>query len=161
MPSAHRGLVAPQPLTAMGRYRHEAAAVDPKTGIVYLTEDRDDCLFYRFLPDAAGRTGKGGRLQALAFANGDTRRQTAATGLAWSSRRARPRPVRWIDMKMSRARMTICACAAMPGARCALPAAKGCISPVKPMARAEFYFTCTSGGRGEAGPDHALRSQPA
>ena len=30
------------PLVAMGRFNHEAACVDPVTGIVYLTEDRGD-----------------------------------------------------------------------------------------------------------------------
>lgn len=38
------------PLKAMGRFNHEAAAVDPATGHVYLTEDRDDGLLYRFIP---------------------------------------------------------------------------------------------------------------
>src|SRR3546814_2018836 len=51
----------------MGRFNHEAAAIDPRTGIVYMTEDRDDSLFYRFLPDDPGSLRKGGRLQVLAF----------------------------------------------------------------------------------------------
>ena len=60
----------PVPLKAMGRFNHEAVAVDPKTGIVYQTEDRPDSLIYRFLPVRPGRDGKpgelaaGGRLQA-------------------------------------------------------------------------------------------------
>ena len=65
VPSNHMGLVAPVPLKAMGRFNHEAACVDPRTGIVYLTEDRDDSLLYRFLPDAKGELAKGGRLEAL------------------------------------------------------------------------------------------------
>jgi len=60
-------MVDPVPLTAMGRFNHEAAAVDPRTGIVYLTEDRDNSLFYRFLPAWPGELARGGRLQALAF----------------------------------------------------------------------------------------------
>ena len=67
VPAAGRGIAAPVPLTAMGRFNHEAAAVDPRTGIVYLTEDRDDSLFYRFLPASRGQLARGGRLQALAF----------------------------------------------------------------------------------------------
>lgn len=62
-------LASGRPIVAMGRFRHEAAAVDPKTGHVYLTED--DSLksgFYRFVPrDPGGRPGSleaGGRLQA-------------------------------------------------------------------------------------------------
>ena len=35
---------------ALGEFNHEAAAVDPDTGIVYETEDRSDGNFYRFTP---------------------------------------------------------------------------------------------------------------
>ncbi len=59
------GLVRAEPLRAMGRFRHEAVALDPRTGIVYQTEDRSESLFYRFLPAEAGRLGAGGVLQAL------------------------------------------------------------------------------------------------
>ncbi|MFI8519332.1 alkaline phosphatase PhoX [Streptomyces sp. NPDC085481] len=60
------------PLTAMGRFQHEAIAVDPLSGIVYETEDafeRPFGLFYRFLPDRPlGGTGSlraGGALEAM------------------------------------------------------------------------------------------------
>ncbi|MGW9244230.1 alkaline phosphatase PhoX [Streptomyces badius] len=60
------------PLTAMGRFQHEAIAVDPKSGIVYETEDAFDQpfgLFYRFLPEKPlGGTGSlraGGALEAM------------------------------------------------------------------------------------------------
>ncbi len=69
VPAARRGLTNPVPLTAMGRFNHEAAAVDPRTGIVYLTEDRDDSLFYRFLPNRPGELARGGLLEAMAFAD--------------------------------------------------------------------------------------------
>jgi uncharacterized protein len=39
---------------ALGACNHEAAAVDPATGIVYLTEDRPDGCLYRFVPKAIG-----------------------------------------------------------------------------------------------------------
>ena len=35
---------------AMGRFKHEAAAVDPERQVVYLTEDEPDGLLYRFVP---------------------------------------------------------------------------------------------------------------
>jgi secreted PhoX family phosphatase len=42
---------SPVPLTRLGRMAHEAAAVDPETGIVYETEDQGDVSgFYRFVP---------------------------------------------------------------------------------------------------------------
>lgn len=59
------GLADPVPLKAMGRFRHEAVAVDPKTNIVYETEDRSEGLFYRFIPNQPGKLTEGGRLQAL------------------------------------------------------------------------------------------------
>ncbi len=57
----------PRPIKAMGRFNHEAVAVDPKTGIVYQTEDQIDGLFYRYIPDVYGDLQKGGRLQILAI----------------------------------------------------------------------------------------------
>jgi len=66
VPAAASGLVDPVPLKAMGRFAHEAVCVDPATGIVYLTEDKVDGLFYRFIPNTPGKLAEGGRLQALA-----------------------------------------------------------------------------------------------
>ena len=55
------------PLKFLGRFEHEAAVVDPKTGQIYLTEDADEPngLFYRWTPPAGYRQGKGA-LHALA-----------------------------------------------------------------------------------------------
>lgn len=58
-----------EPLVAMGRFSHEAVAVDPLSGFVYQTEDnRNLSAFYRFKPaDTARRYGalaRGGQLQA-------------------------------------------------------------------------------------------------
>ena len=65
VPADSPGLVDPVPLTAMGRFNHEAACVDPATGIVYMTEDRDDSLLYRFVPHHGSDLSRGGTLQAL------------------------------------------------------------------------------------------------
>ena len=65
VPAQSQGLVAPVPLKEMGRFNHEAACVDPRTGIVYLTEDRGDSLFYRFIPNVRQKLDQGGKLQAL------------------------------------------------------------------------------------------------
>jgi uncharacterized protein len=54
------------PLKAMGRFVHEAVAVDPATGIVYLTEDNNPAGFYRFIPKQKGKLAAGGKLQMLA-----------------------------------------------------------------------------------------------
>ena len=37
---------------ALGVFKHEAVAVDPVNGHLYLTEDESDGCFYRFVPDA-------------------------------------------------------------------------------------------------------------
>jgi secreted PhoX family phosphatase len=58
------GLQKPVPLKALGRFRHEAVALDPRTGWLYLTEDRNDGLLYRFIPDKKGDLSRG-KLQAL------------------------------------------------------------------------------------------------
>lgn len=60
------GLAEPKPIRAMGRFVHEAVCIDPRTGFVYLTEDRDDGLLYRFRPDVPGELHAGGRLECLA-----------------------------------------------------------------------------------------------
>ena len=65
VPAAATGLVDPKPLVAMGRFNHEAACVDPATGFVYLTEDRNDSVLYRFIPEVPGELSQGGRLQAM------------------------------------------------------------------------------------------------
>ena len=67
VPANATGAVPPIPLKAMGRFNHEAVAVDPATGIVYETEDRGDGLFYRFIPQKPGNLKAGGILQALAI----------------------------------------------------------------------------------------------
>lgn len=98
VPHGHKGLVDPVPLKAMGRFKHEAACIDPRTGVVYMTEDVQDGLFYRFLPNDRRRLAAGGRLQALALSgplrDADLRNQEKGVMLAsgvWSD-------VRWIDL---------------------------------------------------------------
>ena len=65
VPANGDGPVAPVPLRDMGRFEHESAAVDARSGTVYLTEDRGRSLFYRFIPNEKEKLHLGGRLQAL------------------------------------------------------------------------------------------------
>lgn len=65
---AQSGETTGRPIVTMGRFMHEAVAVDPATGDAYLTEDsRNKAGLYRFRPaDTSGRPGSyeaGGRLQ--------------------------------------------------------------------------------------------------
>jgi secreted PhoX family phosphatase len=67
VPATATSMVKANPIIAMGRFNHEAACIDPRTGIVYMTEDRGDSLLYRFIPKVKGNLHQGGRLQALAI----------------------------------------------------------------------------------------------
>lgn len=69
VPADATGLVEARPIKAMGRFNHEAVAVDPQTGIIYQTEDASDSLIYRFIPEDPKDLHKGGKLQALAVGN--------------------------------------------------------------------------------------------
>lgn len=146
VPAAADGPVAPEPIKDMGRFNHEAAAIDPRTGIVYLTEDRDDSLFYRFIPNTPGELQSGGKLQALGFANRasstDTRNWDAPVWDVgdWAE-------VSWIDLNDTHS----------PGdddlrirgqARGAAIFARG---EGVHWGDNELYFCCTSGGRSELG----------
>jgi secreted PhoX family phosphatase len=79
------GFGDPRPLRDLGRFSHEAAAVDPATGYVYETEDAGSSSgFYRFIPHVHGDLAAGGQLHMLrvrgsmltnlgaSFANGTT-----------------------------------------------------------------------------------------
>lgn len=95
-PSATPGLVDPIPLKAMGRFRHEAVAIDPRSGAVYQTEDISDGLLYRFLPHAPGRLAAGGRLQALALVDWPSPHTT--NWLEPHFPVGSPQRVRWLDL---------------------------------------------------------------
>ena len=71
VPMDAQGLVAPTPIKPMGRFNHEAVAIDPVSGCVYLTEDRHDGLFYRFVPNEKENLHAGGQLQVLAVRDRD------------------------------------------------------------------------------------------
>lgn len=73
VPSSADGPVDPVPLKAMGRFVHEAVAIDPRTNIAYETEDRrisgpgTGSGFYRFLPTSGATYGTEGQLEMLAI----------------------------------------------------------------------------------------------
>ncbi|HMB89966.1 MAG TPA: alkaline phosphatase PhoX [Rhodothermales bacterium] len=142
--SAEPGLAAPVPLKAMGRFNHEAVAVDPNSGIVYQTEDAHDGLLYRFIPNTPEQLADGGRLQALALIDQpslDTRNwddQTIVPGMELV--------VDWIDLDDIEA----------PENDLRL---RGFADGAARFARGEgmwygndaVYFACTNGGRAKKG----------
>lgn len=84
--------VRARPIRAMGRFVHEAVAVDPETGILYLTEDRDRSGLYRFLPQRRGEPARGGELEMLAV-RGEPRLATHS-GIEIGTRF----PVEWVEI---------------------------------------------------------------
>jgi len=142
------GLADPAPLTAMGRFNHEAAAVDPVTGIVYLTEDREDGLLYRFLPDVPGQLARGGRLQALALSGiADSRNWngTAMAAGAWAQ-------ARWVDLDHPESPDDDLRLRGAAGGATLFARGEGIH-----MGAGELYFCCTSGGARELGQIFRLR----
>ncbi|MEV6596391.1 alkaline phosphatase PhoX [Actinoplanes sp. NPDC051346] len=64
----------PVPLKFLGRYAHEAVAVDPHTHSIYLTEDAANPmgLYYRWTPPKRFRGGKGALRELALSPGGDT-----------------------------------------------------------------------------------------
>lgn len=85
------GTASGEPLVGLGRYSHEAAAVDPTTGIVYLTEDATPSGLYRFVPAVPGQLAAGGQLQMLAIGEVATQTYTDAGPKDYGT-------VRWVDI---------------------------------------------------------------
>ncbi|HEX8239378.1 MAG TPA: alkaline phosphatase PhoX [Allosphingosinicella sp.] len=100
VPALHDPARPSHRLGQLGRFNHEAAVVDPDTCIVYMTEDRIDGLFYRFVPKRKGplTPASEGVLQALAFAD-ENRRADARNWdrVEWRVGEA-PRPVTWVTL---------------------------------------------------------------
>lgn len=82
---------APRRIAGYGRYRHEAAAVDPTTNIAYFTEDETDGCIYRFVPRSKDRPFEG-KLSALAVVGQDN----LETGRGLRS--GATFDVRWVDI---------------------------------------------------------------
>jgi secreted PhoX family phosphatase len=153
VPAGKKGLAEPLPLKAMGRFNHEAAAVDPATGIVYMTEDREDGLFYRFLPNARGALHKGGRLQALglvtALQGSDSRNRKAtdfATGVAHRAR--------WIDLDEVESPADNLRQRGHRKGATLFARGEGVH-----FGRGELFFCCTSGGQAKLG--QVMRYRPS
>ena len=143
----HMQLADPIPLKAMGQFNHEAVCVDPRTSIVYQTEDRKDGLIYRFLPNEPGQLVKGGKLQALAI-KGSKRvitRNWETDGQKFPINK--PMEVEWIDFEQ------------VENVENDLLRSQGFQNGAAKFARGEgmwfgnqeLYFACTSGGLTQTG----------
>src|SRR5690606_3245595 len=72
------GEVPARVLPALGRFKHEAVAVDPVQGHLYLTEDERDGGFYRFVPANGLPNLQRGSLQIAQAAD-----DAAGTRIVW------------------------------------------------------------------------------
>ena len=141
----------PVPLKAMGRFNHEAIAVDPDTGIVYETEDRGDGCIYRFIPDRNdGRRPdlSSGRLQALGIKDrriADTRNHDTAPGEE-DIQTGETLEVVWIDMDDVEAPKDDLRHRAVKAGSALFARGEGMW-----YADGAIYFACTSGGRKQIG----------
>jgi secreted PhoX family phosphatase len=138
--------LSPVPLKAMGRFVHEAVAVDRKTGIVYETEDNNPAGFYRFIPNRKKRLAEGGTLQVLAIKNQpayDTRKgQKIGSVLAtnWLTI-ANPDPPEADTDSLAMFKP------AMKNGAALFNRLEGCI----PTKNGQIYFASTSGGDSKCG----------
>lgn len=133
------------PLKRMGQFRHEGVAVDPDSGIVYLTEDQSPVAgFYRFLPDRKGDL-QAGRLQMMKVAD--------AGDLRGAQQPGKPYAVTWVDIADPER-------GHQPGTIDQMGVvAQGLAAGGSPFLRLEgiyfragsVYFTSTSGGAAGAG----------
>ena len=184
--SRAEGLVDPVPIKAMGRFYHEAVAVDPATGFVYLTEDRADGLLYRYRPDvitrrlkrmsemAVGDLARGGTLEALRIVG-----RPAARTQNWDAKEfvaGQKLPVDWVaipvvdpDVDMERDPGDMEDDPLKRGARTAptstraqgfgLGAAQFARNEGITVHQGSLYFCATNGGREKAG--QVWRLEPA
>lgn len=99
VPARANHCVEPVAIKAMGRFSHEAIAMDSRSGLIYETEDqtfdganRLGSGLYRFVPEDGRRLHRGGKLQVLAVVGqrnyNATRDQTPGQIL----------PVTWVDI---------------------------------------------------------------
>lgn len=83
----------PAPIRAMGRFSHEAVAVDHVTGFIYETEDAGSSSgFYRFVPGKRNRPGAGGQLFMLKVAT------APLANLGASYPNGATFPVEWVEI---------------------------------------------------------------
>lgn len=132
----------PVALEEMGRFRHEAIAVDPRTGIVYQTEDMGDGLIYRFLPKVKGALHEGGSLQALAIKDEpsrDTRNWQGLEQPVFPLNEAHA--VEWIDIEDVRSPDDSLRLQGFAKGAARFARAEGMW-----YGNGEIYFACTNGG---------------
>ena len=133
-------IAQPVPLIAMGRFRHEAIAVDPKTGYVYQTEDQNDSCFYRFRPHIAGNLSAGGILEAMVIKE----MFSVDTGFNFPFREAKS--VTWVELEDVDPKHDTLRYEAQSKGAAVFRRGEGICYDNN-----NFCFTCTNGGKAQVG----------
>ena len=156
--SADIQVAEPVALKAMGRFNHEAVAVETETGWVYQTEDRGDSCFYRFRPNVAGDLRSGGVLEALKITDSRARNVETSTGSAntvtgYRDLKGVPLAVTWVPIEnVDPATDTVRAEARSKGA------ARFSRGEGAWYGNGQTYFVCSDGGDDRVGQVFAYRS---
>jgi secreted PhoX family phosphatase len=151
------GLANPIPLKEMGRFNHEAVAVDPASGVVYQTEDRPDGLIYRFIPNQRGQLAKGGRLQALAIKGSpsvDTRNWKEMNQPLFPQKELVK--VEWIDIEDYESPNDDMRFAGFEAGAARFARGEGMF-----YGNGEIYFACTNGGAKKYGQIFRYKPSPS
>ena len=135
VPSSATEPVDPIPLVSMGRFNHEAVAVDPRTGIVYQTEDSGTSLFYRFIPNQPGVLQAGGVLEALKIK--DRPQANTKTGFIVG----KPMAVEWVRIEDVNPVLDTVRVEGFAKGAAQFSRGEGIT-----YGNGEVYFACTSGG---------------
>lgn len=148
------GVAEAEPILAMGQFYHEAVAIDPDTGIAYMTEDNGPSAgFYRYLPHEPGSLARGGRLQMMKVVDRPNMTDYLALGVEMD--------VEWVDIPDPTAGLVpehpngdgvVSQGIAAGGS--AFVALEGCA-----VSDGRVYFTSKLGGRAMAG--YVLEYDPA
>lgn len=157
--STRPSLTPPRPLKAMGRFYHEAVSVAPDGHAVYLTEDRNDGVLYRFLPRESGRLAAGGRLQALRVKGRPSLDTRNWIDLATETRvieRGSPLEVEWIDLDDPESPDDDLRYRAFDAGAARFARGEGIWT-----GRQDVWFACTTGGAARIGQIFRYRPSPA
>ncbi|MCG8321621.1 MAG: PhoX family protein [Cytophagales bacterium] len=147
-------LAKPLPIKDMGRFNHEAVAVDPVSGIVYQTEDRPDGLIYRYIPDKKENLHEGGKLQVLAVKGKkslDTRNWTKKT-----VHLHKPLEVEWLDIDEVLSPDDDLRYRGFESGAACFARGEGMW-----YGKNEIYFACTNGGPNKFGQVFRYKPSPA
>ena len=128
----------------MGRFRHEAIAIDPNTHIAYQTEDRNDGLIYRFIPNTKQQYSDGGKLQAMKIVGKpsfDTR-NWEKTNIILNKKYN----IEWIDLNNVDSLNDDLRVRGFNNGACIFARPEGMW-----YFKNQIYFTCTTGGKSKLG----------